>query len=48
MSVIILPGALWTEKHGTGHLTLSAVGQEVSPTRKFQKAKSRKMIRKSI
>lgn len=48
MSIIILPGALWTEKHRTGHLTLSAVGGKVPQPRKFQKAKSRKMIRKSI
>lgn len=46
--VIILPVEPWAEKHGTGHLTLSMVGREGFPTRRFQKAKSRKMIRKSI
>lgn len=46
--VIILPVELWAEKHGTGHLTLSVVGREGFPTRKFQKAKSRKMTRKSV
>ena len=46
--VIILPVELWAERHGTGHLTLSMVGREGFPTRKFQEAKSRTMIRKSI
>lgn len=47
-SVKILPAVLWAEKYGMGHLTLSVVGGEGFPTRKFQKAKSRKRIRKSI